>query len=319
VLELQLLRHDHRDALLAFEVENRAYFARSIVDRGDEFYATFAQRHDALLAEQAAGVSAFYVLVDDETGAVVGRFNLYDIAQGSADVGYRVAERVAGRGVATQALRGLCHRAAHEHGLSRLTAGASRVNVASQRVLTKAGFVAEGPSVAGGERGIKFAKALRPSREAPSLHIEVASSASPEVAGLLDALTAELAAAGYSASETFGYSAEQLQARAVHLVGARLDGRLVGLGGLEVQDDATGELKRFFVVPEWRGAGVADALIAALVDHARDHDINRLRLETGDEQHAAMAFYRRHGFAVVPRFGPYVDSAISVCMERALP
>jgi [ribosomal protein S5]-alanine N-acetyltransferase len=240
VLELQLLRHDHRDALLAFEVENRAYFARSIVDRGDEFYATFAQRHDALLAEQAAGVSAFYVLVDDETGAVVGRFNLYDIAQGSADVGYRVAERVAGRGVATQALRGLCHRAAHEHGLSRLTAGASRVNVASQRVLTKAGFVAEGPSVAGGERGIKFAKALRPSREAPSLHIEVASSASPEVAGLLDALTAELAGAGYSASETFGYSAEQLQARAVHLVGARLHGRLVGLAGLEVQDDATG-------------------------------------------------------------------------------
>jgi [ribosomal protein S5]-alanine N-acetyltransferase len=167
VLELQLLRQDHVDAVLAFEVENRAYFARSIADRGDEFYATFPRRHDALLAEQAAGVCAFYVLVDDETEAVVGRFNLYDIEQGAAEVGYRVAERVAGRGVATQALRELCHRAAHEHGLSRLTAGASRANVASQRVLMKAGFVAEGRSVAGGKPGIKFAKALRASREAP--------------------------------------------------------------------------------------------------------------------------------------------------------
>jgi putative acetyltransferase len=31
-----------------------------------------------------------------------------------------------------------------------------------------------------------------------------------------------------------------------------------------------------------------------------------------------MAFYRRHGFAEVPRFGPYVDSATSVCMQRDL-
>jgi putative acetyltransferase len=31
-----------------------------------------------------------------------------------------------------------------------------------------------------------------------------------------------------------------------------------------------------------------------------------------------MRFYARHGFEVVPRFGPYVDSATSVCMQRHL-
>jgi [ribosomal protein S5]-alanine N-acetyltransferase len=65
VLELQLLTPDHLDAVRSFEVDNRAYFGRFINDRGDEFFATFPGRHDALLAEQAAGVCAFYVLVDD--------------------------------------------------------------------------------------------------------------------------------------------------------------------------------------------------------------------------------------------------------------
>jgi hypothetical protein len=31
-----------------------------------------------------------------------------------------------------------------------------------------------------------------------------------------------------------------------------------------------------------------------------------------------MRFYARHGFQVVDRFGPYVDSATSVCMARQL-
>ncbi len=161
MLELQLLRRDHLDGVLAFEIENRAYFGRSVTDRGDEFYASFPEHHEARLAEQAAGVCAFYVLVEKQTGAIVGRFNLYDLDDEAADVGYRVAERVAGRGVATQAVRDLCHRAEHEHGLSRLKAETSRANVASQRVLEKVGFAADGVCVVGGKPGIKFAMPLR--------------------------------------------------------------------------------------------------------------------------------------------------------------
>ncbi len=39
-------------------------------------------------------------------GAVVGRFNLYNVEDGTAEVGYRVAEQVAGW--ATSTLRKLC-------------------------------------------------------------------------------------------------------------------------------------------------------------------------------------------------------------------
>jgi ribosomal-protein-alanine N-acetyltransferase len=89
--DLQLLRLDHAPALLAFERENRAYFAASIPDRGDAFFAEFDARHAQLLALQAAGTDYFYLLVS-EHGEVVGRVNLFNIADGSAELGYRIAQ-----------------------------------------------------------------------------------------------------------------------------------------------------------------------------------------------------------------------------------
>ena len=143
--ELQLLRPDHAPALLAFERENRAYFAGSISDRGDEYFEEFADRHRELLAEQEAGVGAYYVLVDEQ-GLVLGRFNLYGCQDGTAELGYRVAQRAAGLGVATAAVRELCRLAAEKHRLRTLRAATSRENAASQRVLAKTGFVPAGPA-----------------------------------------------------------------------------------------------------------------------------------------------------------------------------
>lgn len=139
----------------------------------------------------------------------------------------------------------------------------------------------------------------------------------PRVMALLDHLTSELAGSGYTADQTFGYSIEELELADVHLVGVALEGQLVGVGGLELQG-GVGELKRFFVAPANRGTGVADAILAALLRVAQGHGLDLVRLETGDKQGAAIAFYRRHGFVEIPRFGPYVNSETSVCMERRL-
>jgi ribosomal-protein-alanine N-acetyltransferase len=143
--ELKRLDAGHAPAVLAFELANRAYFAASISDRGDDFFAQFTDRYNALLAEQEAGVCAFYVLVAED-GSVLGRFNLVDIEDHTAELGYRVAQHVAGRGVATATVRELCRLAAARHGLRTLRAATTRQNVASQKVLAKAGFVAVGPA-----------------------------------------------------------------------------------------------------------------------------------------------------------------------------
>ncbi|HUB38525.1 MAG TPA: GNAT family N-acetyltransferase [Streptosporangiaceae bacterium] len=162
--ELKQLHAGHAEAVLAFELVNRAYFAASISDRGDEFFDQFPDRHSALLAEQEAGTCAFYVLVADD-GSVLGRFNLYDFEDGTANLGYRVAERVAGRGVATATVRTLCEIAAARHSLHTLRAATSHQNVASQKVLTKAGFVPVGPATPadlGGKSGTWYQRDLEP-------------------------------------------------------------------------------------------------------------------------------------------------------------
>jgi [ribosomal protein S5]-alanine N-acetyltransferase len=145
VPELKRLHAGDAPAILAFELANRAYFAAMISDRGDEFFDQFADRYSALLAEQDAGICAFYVLAA-EGGSILGRFNLYDFEDGTAKLGYRVAQHVAGRGVATAAVRELCRLAAVRHGLRTLRAATSGENVASQRVLAKTGFVPVGPA-----------------------------------------------------------------------------------------------------------------------------------------------------------------------------
>jgi len=164
VPELEQLRADHAPAVLAFELVNRAYFAASISDRGDEFFDQFPDRHSASLAEQEAGACAFYVLVADD-GSVLGRFNLYDIQDGTANLGYRVAQQVAGQGVATATVRELCQIAGARHGLRTLRAATSHDNAASQKVLVKAGFITAGPAGPadlGGKTGTWYQRDLQP-------------------------------------------------------------------------------------------------------------------------------------------------------------
>ncbi|MBD3007565.1 GNAT family N-acetyltransferase [Streptomyces sp. 5-10] len=143
--ELKQLHAGHAPAVLAFELANRVYFAASVSDRGDEFYDQFTDRHSALLAGQEAGIRAFYVLVAED-GSVLGRFSLYDFEDGTANLGYRVAQHIAGRGVATATVRELCRLTAARHGLRTLWAATARANAASQKILTKAGFVPVGPA-----------------------------------------------------------------------------------------------------------------------------------------------------------------------------
>ncbi|MEU9704371.1 GNAT family N-acetyltransferase [Streptomyces sp. NPDC047981] len=153
--ELQLLRADHAPALLSFETENRAYFAAHVPDRGDAYFEEFGDRHRALLDEQEAGTVRMHVLVGDG-GEVLGRFNLVDLADGGADLGYRVAEKATRRGVASSGVRELCRLAVEEYGLSRLTAVTTVDNTASRSVLTRLGFGAVGSVTLDGKPGVAY-------------------------------------------------------------------------------------------------------------------------------------------------------------------
>lgn len=114
---LERLRSDHAPALLAFERENREYFAARVPDRGDAYFEEFDERHRELIEAQEAGEIHFHVLVA-EGGEIVGRVNLVDVdaGAGSAELGYRLAEKATGRGFATRGVREVCRLAVEEYG-----------------------------------------------------------------------------------------------------------------------------------------------------------------------------------------------------------
>ena len=159
MLELQRLRSEHAQSVLEFELANRAYFSSFISDRGDDFFEHFNDEFAQWLEDQDTGTCAYYALVD-EAGGVLGRFNLYNLHDARGELGYRVAEHVAGRGVATASVLELCHIAATVHGLTKLRAAVSLENTASRRVLAKAGFVETGLAQPGGRAGNWFERTV---------------------------------------------------------------------------------------------------------------------------------------------------------------
>lgn len=100
-----------------------------------------AARFEAILSECTGGRVRFWAIETD--GGVVGNIGLQSIERGiaqSANVGYLVDRGHRGRGVASEALRLVVTEAFGALHLHRLEAGALTTNVASHRVLEKAGF-----------------------------------------------------------------------------------------------------------------------------------------------------------------------------------
>lgn len=157
--DLQRLRADHAPNVFDFELANRSYFATSISDRGNEYFQHFTEQHNSEIAEQETGTCIYHVLVDAD-GRILGRFNLYEIHDGTAIIGYRIAKNAAGRGVATTTVQRLCELAATQYGLRRLRAATTHENIASQKVLAKSGFVPDGPAEPGGRAGTWYLRIL---------------------------------------------------------------------------------------------------------------------------------------------------------------
>lgn len=159
--DLNLLRPEHASAVLAFEQENRAYFAAVIPDRGDDYFANFDQRFAQLLSWQADGTDYLHLIMS-AGGEVLGRVNLIEAADGSAELGYRIAQKATGQGLATAAVRKVRELAATDYGLTRLRAKVTLDNRASRKVLERNGFVAVGELTINGKPAIAYVCELRP-------------------------------------------------------------------------------------------------------------------------------------------------------------
>jgi len=147
VVTIRPLAHGDAAPLLDLRSRHRAFLEPWEPLRDDDFYTLERQRQgvEASVREREEGRSAPFVVVHE--GAIVGAVNLTAIVRGvfqNAYLGYWISPDVGGRGFATEAVRQAVETGFRTLALHRVQAAVIPRNVASVRVLEKAGFREEG-------------------------------------------------------------------------------------------------------------------------------------------------------------------------------
>ncbi len=92
----------------------------------------------------------------------------------------------------------------------------------------------------------------------------------------------------------------------------------IGCGALKELEPGSMEVKRMYVVPEYRGKGLATKILTGLENWAKELSYDKCVLETGKRQPEAIALYKKNGYKVIPNYGQYKGVENSVCFEKAL-
>lgn len=95
-----------------------------------------------------------------------------------------------------------------------------------------------------------------------------------------------------------------------YLVG-ELDGSVVAMGALRWIDSVTAEIKRMRIRPNLQRHGFGSLILQALEQYASQRGLWNLELDTTTQQHAARAFYEKHGYhAVELRRAAHADQVV---------
>jgi putative acetyltransferase len=140
---------------------------------------------------------------------------------------------------------------------------------------------------------------------------------SPDAVALIGELDDHLGAL-YAVQSRHGFSVEKLLRDGVKFFVARDGGRPAGCGGVLLVGREYAEVKRMYVRPAFRGRRIGRLMLDHLVEHARQHGLTVIRLETGIHQREAIALYEARGFRKIPPFSPYRDDPVSLCYELQL-
>ena len=94
------------------------------------------------------------------------------------------------------------------------------------------------------------------------------------------------------------------------------DKRPIACAGFKLYDGDIAEVKRVFLIAEYRGKGISKLLMSALEDKAKRQGYSSLILETGKPLTSAMGLYQKIGYRIVDNYGQYKDMRESICMRK---
>ena len=95
-----------------------------------------------------------------------------------------------------------------------------------------------------------------------------------------------------------------------------IDDKPIGCGAFKKYDDKKAEIKRMFVLPQYRGHGIGFNILKELELWAAELNYTVCILETGKKQPEAIHLYQKAGYSIIPSYGQYLHVENSVCMMK---
>ncbi len=97
-----------------------------------------------------------------------------------------------------------------------------------------------------------------------------------------------------------------------------IDKKPIGCGAFKEYGPGKAEIKRMFVLPEYRGQGIGLNILKELELWAAELNYRECILETGKKQPEAIGLYQKAGYSVIPSYGQYKNIENSVCMTKMI-
>lgn len=147
------------------------------------------------------------------------------------------------------------------------------------------------------------------------------NSSNPNFIKLVKALDAELAI--YNGDDNEYYSQFNTIDTLNHTIVIHSESLPIACGAfkpitVDKSSHTSVEIKRMYVLPEYRGKGAAVLLMTELEKWAGELEYDSCILETGKFLHRAVALYKKSGYTVIPNYGQYTDMPESICFEKMI-
>jgi putative acetyltransferase len=94
--------------------------------------------------------------------------------------------------------------------------------------------------------------------------------------------------------------------------------KAIGCGAFKEYQWGKAEIKRMYVLPEYRGKGIAGLILEELELWAKSLEYDECILETGLNLNSAIALYIRSGYRPTANYGQYKDLENSLCFSKFL-
>lgn len=141
-------------------------------------------------------------------------------------------------------------------------------------------------------------------------------SGNPDFIALVKLLDADLAIR--DGREHAFYSQFNKIDKIKHVIVAYEKETLLGCGSIKEYGPGMMEIKRMYVMPEYRKKGIASRVLSELEKWAGELSYSKCILETGKFQPEAIALYKKNGYNLIPNYGQYAGVENSVCFEKRL-